>query len=175
MWGFFTSFVQYLLTIENISKFRFETVFFIYSFVLQIVTWWGSIFAQKNVLHTIPAYLCLPISWAGAEIQIWACFTQNFNEVPSRQSIPTALKFSSIAGALLGWHAQQGCTEILTHRHPISETLPVAFALSEMQPLALGTVGFLWMPSLQFCLAGDNCFNSKYDLNYSVYRTFCSC
>lgn len=38
MRGFFEPFVQYLLATENISKFRFETVFFIYSFLLQTVT-----------------------------------------------------------------------------------------------------------------------------------------
>lgn len=37
--------------------------------------WWVSVFLQKNILQNIPAYLCLPISWEGAEIQIWACFT----------------------------------------------------------------------------------------------------
>lgn len=72
--GFFEPFVQYLLTTENISKFRFETVFFIYSFLLQTVLLM-SIFLQKNILQNIPAYLCLPILWEGAEIQIWACFT----------------------------------------------------------------------------------------------------
>lgn len=38
MQGFWELFVQYLLAIGNISKFRFEIVFFIYSFLLQTVT-----------------------------------------------------------------------------------------------------------------------------------------
>lgn len=84
-------------------------------------------FSTEKYSPEYPSLPLLPISWAGAEIQIWACFTQNLKEVPSRQRIPSDLKFSSIAGALLGWNALQGSIEILAHRHPISETLPVAF------------------------------------------------
>lgn len=53
MWGFFKSFVQYILAIENISKFMFETVFFIYSFLLQTVTFDKDVFSQRKIFSRI--------------------------------------------------------------------------------------------------------------------------
>lgn len=53
MWGFFKAFVQYLSAIENISKFRFETVFFIYSFLLQTVTSDEDVFLHREIFSRI--------------------------------------------------------------------------------------------------------------------------
>lgn len=47
------SICTYLLAIENISKFRFETVFFIYSFLLQTVTFKEDVFSHREIFSRI--------------------------------------------------------------------------------------------------------------------------